>query len=663
MTRRSIIFDTAVLAVLVTALIWPLFLLTYLDNWRSIESTFIADARMLNENLPHPGWQPLWYCGTRFDYIYPPALPYGTALISKWGSVSAARAYHLLTAAFYVLGIVAVYWLVRTGSKSRLAALLCSAATALLSPSFLLMANLRHDSAHWVPQRLHVLMADGEGPHISALSVLTAALAISWLALEKWRPAMLALAGGLCALTVALNFYGAAALAIFFPILAWSLWAGERDWRIWLRAGGIAALAYGLSAFWLTPSYLGITMTNLKWVSQPGNSWSRITLLGVAALFCAATLRIGKGKPERAWAIFIAGSAIMFSLLVLGLRYFGLRVLGESHRLAPEMDLSLILAGAEVIRRSWINPRYRIAAGLITLIAFSFGARYVRHAYFPFPEAGPLENRYEYQIAKWVHDHLPGERVLSSGTVRFWFDAWFNNAQADGGSSQGTLNQNVPVAVWQILQGDRGDLGILWLQAMGADAVVVPGKASLEGYHDYRAPEKFSGVAAVLYDDQQGTVIYRVPRRFTGIGRVVDKGRILSVGAIQGGDDAATLSKYVAVVESSGQTRTQVTWQGFDEARIVAHTANGQSILLQETYDSAWRAYENGRRLNIATEPTMGFMLIDVSPGDHAIQMRFETPPENRAGQGLFAITAVAMLTLVTLGVVAFKPRFYRRTA
>jgi len=29
------------------ALVWPLFRLEYLDNWPSIESTFIADARML----------------------------------------------------------------------------------------------------------------------------------------------------------------------------------------------------------------------------------------------------------------------------------------------------------------------------------------------------------------------------------------------------------------------------------------------------------------------------------------------------------------------------------------------------------------------------------------------------------------------------------------
>src|ERR1700674_2242731 len=114
--RQLAWLDTARLILLTSALVWPLFGLEYLNNWPSIESTFIADARMLADRLPHPGWQPLWYCGTRFDYVYPPALRYGTALIAKFGHVSTARAYHLYTAMLYVLGIVAVYWMVRIGS-------------------------------------------------------------------------------------------------------------------------------------------------------------------------------------------------------------------------------------------------------------------------------------------------------------------------------------------------------------------------------------------------------------------------------------------------------------------------------------------------------------------------------------------------------------------
>src|SRR5580692_7566018 len=137
--KRFAWLDSLLLLLLGICLIWPLFKLEDLGNWASIESTFIADGRMLSEHLPHPGWQPLWYCGTRMDYIYPPALRYGTVLIAKLGHVLPAHAYHIYTAIFYVLGIAAIYGLVRIGSASRGAAWLAASATALLSPSFLLL--------------------------------------------------------------------------------------------------------------------------------------------------------------------------------------------------------------------------------------------------------------------------------------------------------------------------------------------------------------------------------------------------------------------------------------------------------------------------------------------------------------------------------------------
>src|ERR1035438_8023197 len=154
MRRAAWWIDSFLLLVLASALVWPLFRLEYLDNFPSIESTFIADARMLRENLPHPGWQPLWYCGTRFDYIYPPALRYGTALTSVVFRMTTARAYHLYTAVFFALGIAGVYWLAYAGSRSRAQAWLAAVFTALLSPTLLLMRDYQRDSPDWVPQRL-----------------------------------------------------------------------------------------------------------------------------------------------------------------------------------------------------------------------------------------------------------------------------------------------------------------------------------------------------------------------------------------------------------------------------------------------------------------------------------------------------------------------------
>ncbi len=402
--------------------------------------------------------------------------------------------YHLYIAFFYVFGIVSVYWLVRIGSKSRSAGLLAAAATALLSPCFLLLPEFRHDSTFFVPQRLHVLMEYGEGPHISALSVLPAALAAALLAVRSWRPVALVGASALCALVVANNFYGATALAILYPILVWSVWICERSSGVWLRAAAIPLLAYGLSAFWLTPSYVRTTLTDLKWVSQPGNTFSRIILLAAVAFYFLFSFRAANRRPGRVWPVFVSGAAAILSVWVLGFFDFGLRISGEGARLLPELDLVLILASVEAVRRLWANPRLRLPLALLVLVAFFPAFRYLKHAWAPFPEAAPLENRYEYKMARWVHDNLPGARVLPAGTVRFWFDVWSDNAQPDGGSDQAILNQMLPLATWEIFQGNRADLSVLWLQALGTDAIIAPGKASFEPYHEIQHPEQFRGV-------------------------------------------------------------------------------------------------------------------------------------------------------------------------
>src|SRR5580692_11370836 len=105
-TLRSYkLIDTLILLLLAVALVGPVFKIKYLDNWPSIESTFISDARILAGHMPHPGWQPLWYCGTRFDYIYPPALRYGTAVIALIGHTSTAKSYHIYIGLTYVFGL------------------------------------------------------------------------------------------------------------------------------------------------------------------------------------------------------------------------------------------------------------------------------------------------------------------------------------------------------------------------------------------------------------------------------------------------------------------------------------------------------------------------------------------------------------------------------
>ena len=68
------------------------------------------------------------------------------------------------------------------------------------------------------------------------------------------------------------NFYGATALVVFFPLLVWSFWITRQDKAIRVPALAIPALTYGLTAFWLVPSYLKVTADNLKYVSEHGTT-------------------------------------------------------------------------------------------------------------------------------------------------------------------------------------------------------------------------------------------------------------------------------------------------------------------------------------------------------------------------------------------------------
>jgi hypothetical protein len=637
-----------VVFVLAVILVWPLFKIKYTDNWASIESTFIADGRYLKEHWPHPRWQPLWYCGTRFDYIYPPALRYGTAALTKFTPWLPVRAYHIYTAFFYAVGIAAVFLLILAGTRSKGAAWLGAAAVAFTSPSFLFLPHIRADSVfHW-PQRLHALIRYGEGPHITAFSILPLALAAAWFGLRGGRPAALALAAVLSALVVSNNFYGATALALFFPPLVWALWVTRQDHWIWARAAAIAALAYGLTAFWLVPSYVTVTLENMQYVSTPGNRWSIWVALVVAALFAAISLKLARRQPGRAWILFVCGAAAVFGLNVLGHRYFGFRILGEPERLVPELDLVIILLALEGLRRMWRRGvALRVAAAAVVVASFWFFWPYMKRPWKLVTWDPRPQDRIEYRITEWMAKNMPGSRALAAGSVRFWYNAWFDLPQIGGGSEQGQMNALAHMGQWQLNLGEDPELGRLWMVALGGDAIIVNDTNSTEVYHDAQHPYKFRGILPVAYDSGEGDTIYRVPRR-PGLARVVNAARARSLKTPAYDTDRENLAAYVDVVEQFPEPAMR--WEASDSFRIRARVEPGQSVLAMTTYDPYWRAYAGDRQLPVRRD-AMNFMLIDAPPGDHEIRVVFELPSENAAGR---ALTGASLLVI---GFLLFRRR------
>jgi hypothetical protein len=623
-------------------MIFPLFRIEYLNNWGSIDSTFIADARFLKEHWPHPLWLPDWYCGTRWDYIYPPALRYGAALLSMLAGISTARSYHLYTAILYGLGSVGVYALLRATGTSRAWGWIGAAATALVSPAFLFLREVREDALLQMPQRLNVLVKWGEGPHVSALAILPLALACAWMAMRSGSARWIAGAAVCSAAVVSHNFYGAFSLALLFPLAVWSLWITHQDGRMFHRAAAIAVLAYSLTAFWLTPSYLRITSANLRLVSHPANAWSRWIAGILVVVLMWVSAKIARGRKDQAWPLFVTGAAICFGVQVLGVYYFHFRLTGEPHRLVPELDLALILLAIEILRR-----RRRAIAAVCLVIAFAAGWRYLAQPWSIFEADSNPQARIEYQLAAWTARNLPGARVYTDGTTRLWFNAWQSQQQVGGGSEQGLLNNTIFLAQWQVTHDTEPGRDLAWLQAVGADAIIVHEREAPELLQEFAVPRKFSGRLPALYNNGHGDVIYRVPRRFPARARLVDAQRAAAARLIpDSNDDRNELMAYLSLLENGPDREVAMRWDDIGAIRLRASVHQGEALIVQESYDPAWRAFAGGRPLAIRKDPA-GFMLIDVPPGEQDVRLVFALPLEILAGRivsVLGAILAIAMI-------------------
>ena len=89
-------------------------------------------------------------------------------------------------------------------------------------------------------------------------------------------------------------------------------------------------------------------------------------------------------------------------------------------------------------------------------------------------------------------------------------------------------------------------------------------------------------------------------------------------------------------------TRVQLTInQSNPAARIGC-----QSLLVQESFDSAWRASSAGRPAAVRKD-ALGFLWIDAPPGDQQIDLVFATPLENIVGRVLTGATVILVLLLI----------------
>jgi hypothetical protein len=175
---------------------------------------------------------------------------------------------------------------------------------------------------------------------------------------------------------------------------------------------------------------------------------------------------------------------------------------------------------------------------------------------------------------------------------------------------------------------------VRWLKALGADAIVVSDSRSHEAYHDFRHPSKFAGALPVLFDDRQGDIIYGVPRRYASLARVLDRGGLNHLQPIDPVGYHEQLRAYSDFIENGPDVPTSTHWNGTDSISVHAPVTAGQSILVQVSYDPAWRAWSGKTELPVRSD-SMGFIVLDAPFGTQDVTLVFTTPIENRVGHVL----------------------------
>ena len=194
---------------------------------------------------------------------------------------------------------------------------------------------------------------------MTAFALIPIALAFTWLALERgaawlrWRwPRVFSAA------VASNNFYGATALAVFYPILVWSFWITRQDKRIRAprdRHPGAGLWADGLLAG-------AIVLQGDRGEHEVRfRARHHLVHLGGGGGGSGVRPRLRQAwraaRQERTWAVFAAGCAVFFSLNVLGNYYFNFRVTGEPTPAGPGARLgSASCWRAVVLRWMWNHP-------------------------------------------------------------------------------------------------------------------------------------------------------------------------------------------------------------------------------------------------------------------------------------------------------------------
>jgi len=571
-----------------------LFHLEYSANLASPEGEFIAIARGIANHFGDLRWWPEWALGLPFQNTYLPLLQAVVGAFSRITGHSAALSFHQVSAALFCVGPVFLYLMACAMTRMPWPSFLAAAAYSTFSPCALLPAFRIDMGGFFNLRRFQILAFYGEGPHTACLALIPPAILFLYLALDRGRLRDKVLAGVFLGLAVLANAFAATILAAALAALLVSV-RTERFWRNLMVAAVIGGLAYCWISPFVPPSVIAAIRMNSPTAGGDyrfnAQSAAGVALLAAGfALGCWVTLHRAPAHVR----FFLLFAWLMTGTVTLG-TLAHIYVVPQPHRYQTVMDMSLCLlavfGGAEVLRR--ISPRALTAAAVALMLALAVQGRHAVRYGRGQVRSLDVANSVMYKEARWMDSNMHGERVMVGGSYSFDFNDFSDLPQLDGGQDTMEPNFMMRIATFTIYSGMNagardGEIATLWLKALGAHAVSVPGPHSDEVYKPFVNPRKFDGILPVLWNEGDD-IVYAVPARSDSLAHVMAPGDLVHDPPVNG-LDTAELEKYVAALDASAYPEAKWRWTSRRSAAIDATLASGQMISTQITYTPGWRA-------------------------------------------------------------------------
>ena len=616
--RKSVALAALLFAINIT-LNLPLFQAGELPFRDSIEGGYASMARFIAAH-PNPwGWNPTQYCGLPTQFTYLPLLHYTVAAAhAVIPYLEIEHVYRLVTVVFTLLGPSILFLFVLSFTGSRRWAFATALTYTLFSPVYGLISQIDHDRGLvQLPWRLQVLAKYGEGPHNATLMLLPLTVLALWRAAVSGRFPSVFAAALLLAVTALTNWVGALALAwlVLVLVLIAPLHSKETGFQIApiLRA---SAIGYGLSCFWLTPSFVQTIIFN--WPKDAFNYQLRVQQMSFMAGFAAGALLVWllcRLLCRLPYLCFLLLSFFGFAWVVLGYYWFGTDTIPESRRYALEFEMFLLLLLFEALRQILRTGKgYLIYPALaLVVLCYSTGVRQV----WRYATSDPLRWRptakeftTEYEAGSWLAGRHTQGRVYASGGLRFRLNSWFETAQV-GGTFETGLRNRVPLDfAYQIRTGigsgpgRDGEDAVQQLTALGVEYVIVHGPKSDEYYRDFARPAKFKGLLEEVWS-QRDDIIYRLP--FTSLAHLVRREELPPRPPVAGG--LQYLAAYSAALRDPARPQLISAWDGPSRLRLSGPIPEDMLISVAVNFDEGWAASQDGRSIPSAASQ-LGFLLL-----------------------------------------------------